>query len=175
MAGITTSSSQRALICCSNASILQEANQARRSICDRNANQQSSISELFVMQRYLQPCELERRLVLRYHRPFCKESLQSGIEAEGGGYRMRIASSVSTISPNRWPSFVRSLTSKQSGYVGYSRPRLFCNCKAEIGGSHTRTAGDHGRFILRAEAIRTGRVKPEEDNMLKLTAEARLI
>lgn len=30
-------------------------------------------------------------------------------------------------------------------------------------------------FILRAEAIRTGRVKPEEDNMLKLTGEARLM
>lgn len=30
-------------------------------------------------------------------------------------------------------------------------------------------------FIMRAEAIRTGRVKPEEDNMLKLTGEARLM
>ena len=30
-------------------------------------------------------------------------------------------------------------------------------------------------FILRADAIRAGRVKPEEDNMLKLTSEARMM
>ena len=30
-------------------------------------------------------------------------------------------------------------------------------------------------FILRADAIRAGRVKPDEDNMLKLTSEARMM
>ena len=49
--------------------------------------------------------------------------------------------------------------------------------KAEIITTETTPAQKAimAEFILRAEAIRAGRVKPEEDNMLKLTSEARMM
>ena len=49
--------------------------------------------------------------------------------------------------------------------------------KAEIITTETTPAQKAimAEFVLRADAIRAGRVKPEEDNMLKLTSEARMM
>ena len=60
VAGITTSSSQRAFDMLLKCQYLQETNQGRGVVFATGTPISNSISELFVMQRYLQPQELER-------------------------------------------------------------------------------------------------------------------
>lgn len=97
VAGITTSSSQRAFDMLLKCQYLQETNQGRGVVFATGTPISNSISELFVMQRYLQPQELERfgwSYFDTWIAHFAKKASVLELKPEGGGYRME--------APDRW-------------------------------------------------------------------------
>ena len=92
VAGITTSSSQRAFDMLLKCQYLQEVNNGRGVIFATGTPISNSLSEMFVMQRYLQPQELERfgwSYFDTWAAHFGKRTSALEIKPEGGGYRMR--------------------------------------------------------------------------------------
>lgn len=92
VAGITTSSSQRAFDMLLKCQYLQETNQGRGVVFATGTPISNSISELFVMQRYLQPQELERfgwSYFDTWIAHFAKKASVLELKPEGTGYRAK--------------------------------------------------------------------------------------
>ncbi len=180
VAGITTSSSQRAFDMLLKCQYLQETNQGRGVVFATGTPISNSISELFVMQRYLQPQELERfgwSYFDTWIAHFAKKASVLELKPEGGGYRMRDRFVRFYNLPELMAVFHEVADIKTADMLDIPGLPAVRTGKAEIVSVEATPAQQAimADFILRAEAIRTGRVKPEEDNMLKLTGEARLM
>ena len=180
VAGITTSSSQRAFDMLLKCQYLQETNQGRGVVFATGTPISNSISELFVMQRYLQPQELERfgwSYFDTWIAHFAKRTSVLELKPEGGGYRMRDRFVRFYNLPELMAVFREVADIKTADMLDIPGLPAVRSGKAEIVSVEATPAQQAimADFILRAEAIRTGRVKPEEDNMLKLTGEARLM
>lgn len=180
VAGITTSSSQRAFDMLLKSQYLQETNQGRGVVFATGTPISNSISELFVMQRYLQPQELERfgwSYFDTWIAHFAKRTSVLELKPEGGGYRMRDRFVRFYNLPELMAVFREVADIKTADMLDIPGLPAVRTGKAEIVSVEATPAQQAimADFIMRAEAIRTGRVKPEEDNMLKLTGEARLM
>lgn len=180
VAGITTSSSQRAFDMLLKCQYLQETNQGRGVVFATGTPISNSISELFVMQRYLQPQELERfgwSYFDTWIAHFAKKASVLELKPEGGGYRMRDRFVRFYNLPELMAVFCEVADVKTADMLDIPGLPAVRTGKAEIVSVEATPAQQAimADFIMRAEAIRTGRVKPEEDNMLKLTGEARLM
>lgn len=180
VAGITTSSSQRAFDMLLKCQYLQETNQGRGVVFATGTPISNSISELFVMQRYLQPQELERfgwSYFDTWIAHFAKRTSVLELKPEGGGYRMRDRFVRFYNLPELMAVFREVADIKTADMLDIPGLPAVRTGKAVIVSVEATPAQQAimADFILRAEAIRTGRVKPEEDNMLKLTGEARLM
>ena len=180
VAGITTSSSQRAFDMLLKCQYLQETNQGRGVVFATGTPISNSISELFVMQRYLQPQELERfgwSYFDTWIAHFAKRTSVLELKPEGGGYRMRDRFVRFYNLPELMAVFREVADIKTADMLDIPGLPAVRTGKAEIVsvGATPAQQAIMADFIMRAEAIRTGRVKPEEDNMLKLTGEARLM
>lgn len=180
VAGITTSSSQRAFDMLLKCQYLQETNQGRGVVFATGTPISNSISELFVMQRYLQPQELERfgwSYFDTWIAHFAKKASVLELKPEGGGYRMRDRFVRFYNLPELMAVFREVADIKTADMLDIPGLPAVRTGKAEIVSVEATPAQQAimADFIMRAEAIRTGRVKPEEDNMLKLTGEARLM
>lgn len=180
VAGITTSSSQRAFDMLLKCQYLQETNQGRGVVFATGTPISNSISELFVMQRYLQPQEMERfgwSYFDTWIAHFAKRTSVLELKPEGGGYRMRDRFVRFYNLPELMAVFREVADIKTADMLDIPGLPAVRTGKAEIVSVEATPAQQAimADFILRAEAIRTGRVKPEEDNMLKLTGEARLM
>ncbi len=180
VAGITTSSSQRAFDMLLKCQYLQETNQGRGVVFATGTPISNSISELFVMQRYLQPQELERfgwSYFDTWIAHFAKRTSVLELKPEGGGYRMRDRFVRFYNLPELMAAFREVADIKTADMLDIPGLPAVRTGKAEIVSVEATPAQQAimADFIMRAEAIRTGRVKPEEDNMLKLTGEARLM
>ena len=99
------------------------------------------------------------------------------LKPEGGGYRMRDRFVRFYNLPELMAVFREVADIKTADMLDIPGLPAVRTGKAEIVSVEATPAQQAitADFILRAEAIRTGRVKPEEDNMLKLTGEARLM
>ena len=180
VAGITTSSSQRAFDMLLKCQYLQEVNNGRGVIFATGTPISNSLSEMFVMQRYLQPQELERfgwSYFDTWAAHFGKRTSALEIKPEGGGYRMRDRFAKFYNMPELMAVFREVADIKTSDMLDIPGLPSVHGGKAEIITTETTPAQKAimAEFILRADAIRAGRVKPEEDNMLKLTSEARMM
>lgn len=180
VAGITTSSSQRAFDMLLKCQYLQETNQGRGVVFATGTPISNSISELFVMQRYLQPQELERfgwSYFDTWIAHFAKRTSVLELKPEGGGYRMRDRFVRFYNLPELMAVFREVADIKTADMLDIPGLPAIRGGKAEIISVDATPAQQAimADFILRAEAIRTGSVTPEEDNMLKLTSEARMM
>ena len=180
VAGITTSSSQRAFDMLLKCQYLQEVNNGRGVVFATGTMISNSISELFVMQRYLQPQELERfgwSYFDTWIAHFAKRTSVLELRPEGGGYRMRDRF-VRFYNLPELMSVLREVADiKTADMLDIPGLPAIQGGKAQIIPTEATPAqrAIMAEFILRADAIRAGRVRPEEDNMLKLTSEARMM
>ena len=180
VAGITTSSSQRAFDMLLKCQYLQEVNNGRGVVFATGTMISNSISELFVMQRYLQPQELERfgwSYFDTWIAHFAKRTSVLELRPEGGGYRMRDRFVRFYNLPELMAVLREVADIKTADMLDIPGLPAIQGGKAQIIPTEATTAqrAIMAEFILRADAIRAGRVKPEEDNMLKLTSEARMM
>lgn len=180
VAGITTSSSQRAFDMLLKCQYLQEVNNGRGVVFATGTMISNSISELFVMQRYLQPQELERfgwSYFDTWIAHFAKRTSVLELRPEGGGYRMRDRFVRFYNLPELMAVLREVADIKTADMLDIPGLPAIQGGKAQIVPTEATPAqrAIMAEFILRADAIRAGRVKPEEDNMLKLTSEARMM
>ena len=180
VAGITTSSSQRAFDMLLKCQYLQEVNNGRGVVFATGTMISNSISELFVMQRYLQPQELERfgwSYFDTWIAHFAKRTSVLELRPEGGGYRMRDRFVRFYNLPELMAVLKEVADIKTADMLDIPGLPAIQGGKAQIIPTEATPAqrAIMAEFILRADAIRAGRVKPEEDNMLKLTSEARMM
>ena len=180
VAGITTSSSQRAFDMLLKCQYLQEVNNGRGVVFATGTMISNSISELFVMQRYLQPQELERfgwSYFDTWIAHFAKRTSVLELRPEGGGYRMRDRFVRFYNLPELMAVLREVADIKTADMLDIPGLPAIQGGKAQIIPTEATPAqrAIMAEFILRADAIRAGRVRPEEDNMLKLTSEARMM
>lgn len=128
----------------------------------------------------MQPQELERfgwSYFDTWIAHFAKKASVLELKPEGGGYRMRDRFVRFYNLPELMAVFREVADIKTADMLDIPGLPAVRTGKAEIVSVEATPAQQAimADFILRAEAIRTGRVKPEEDNMLKLTGEARLM
>lgn len=179
VAGVNTSSSQRAFDMLNKCQYLQEVNNGRGVVFATGTPVSNSMSELFVMMRYLEPKELERQGVSDFDSWAATygEIISSlEITPEGGGYRMRQRFAKFHNLPELMRTFKLVADIQTAEMLNLARPEIIGG-KAEV---VSTVATEYqqtlmAEFIARAEAIRKKEVSPHQDNMLKLTGEARLM
>lgn len=179
VAGIGKSSSQRASDMLMKCQYLQEINNGRGVVFATGTPISNSMSELYVMQRFLQPQELER-MGLSYFDNWAANfgEVVSSLEItpEGNGYRMRQRFSKFHNLPELMAVFKLVADIQTADMLNLPTPEL-------EGGKPTVVAVEATpyqkavmeSYVERAEKIRSRAVPPDVDNMLKLTGEARLM
>lgn len=179
VAGISGQSSQRAMDMHQKCQYINEISGGKGVIYLTGTPVSNSMAELYVMQKTLQPRELERRGLLMFDAwagTFGKVTSSLEIKPEGNGYQMK----------NRFAQFhnlpeLMSMVSmiadiKTADMLNLPTPKL------KTGGPQvikSLCTPDQKRIVMelaqRAEAIRSGQVDSSQDNFLKLTHEARLL
>ncbi|MFV0402344.1 MAG: helicase-related protein, partial [Oscillospiraceae bacterium] len=179
VAGISNASAQRAADMKMKCDYLLETYGGRGVTFATGTPISNSISELFIMQTYLQPHELKRRGIDFFDNwaaTYAKVVTSLEITPEGTGYRMRSRFAQFHNLPELMAIFRLVADIQTEEMLNLPTPEI-------EGGKATVIQTECSPFqkeiiqsyVARSEAIRNGSVKPEEDNMLKLTHEARLL
>ncbi|MEK5418501.1 SNF2-related protein [Paenibacillus sp. FSL L8-0708] len=179
VAGIGKSSSQRATDMLLKCQYLQEINQGRGVVFATGTPISNSMSEMYVMQRYLQP-RLLQRLGLDFFdnwaATFGEVVSSLEITPEGSGYRMKSRFAKFHNLPELMSIFRLVADIQTADMLQLPTPKLEGD-KATIVISECSPFQQKmmDEFVERAEKIRNNDVDASEDNMLKLTHEAKLM
>ncbi|MDN8588111.1 N-6 DNA methylase [Paenibacillus sp. 11B] len=179
VAGIGKTSSQRAMDMLLKCQYIQEMNQGRGVVFATGTPISNSMSEMYVMQRYLQPMVL-KRLGLDFFDNWAATfgEVVSSLEMtpEGSGYRMKSRFAKFHNLPELMNIFRTVADIQTAEMLKLPVPELK-DGKPEIVviecSPFQKLMMDS--FVERAEKIRNNDVLATEDNMLKLTNEAKLM
>lgn len=177
VAGINQSRSQRATDMLAKCRYMQEINEGKGVVFATGTPISNSMSEMFVMQRFLDPRELEERNMLHFDAwaaHFGEVVTALELAPEGTGYRYRTRFAKFKNLPElmaMYHNFADVITDED---LDIPRPEI-------RGGEIEIVTCPPSDFTLltmmeyvdRAKEIHAGRVKNWQDNMLKLTNEAR--
>lgn len=179
VAGVGSSRSQRASDMFAKVRYIQEEYEGKNVVFATGTPVSNSMSELYVMQYFLQPEELNKRGLTSFDAwaaTFGQVTSSLEITPEGNGYRMRNRFSKFHNLPELMSMFHTVADIQTADMLNLPVPKL------DTGEVQTivikRSAFQEemmDQFVTRSEAIRNGLVDPTEDNMLKLTGEAKLM
>ena len=179
VAGISSQGSQRAMDMHQKCQYINEISNGRNVIYLTGTPVSNSMAELYVMQKPLQPQELERRGLLMFDEwaaTFGKVTSSLEIKPEGNGYQMKNRFAQFHNLPELMGMFAMVADIKTADMLNLPTPKLKTGAPQVIKSVCTP---DQKRIVMelaeRAEAIRNGSVDSSEDNFLKLTNEARLL
>ena len=179
VAGIGQSKSQRASDMLMKCQYLQEVNKGRGVTFATGTPLSNSMSEMYVVQRYLQPDILKKtglHFFDKWAATFGDTVASLEINPEGSGYRIKNRFSKFHNLPELMKMFRTVACIQTSDMLNLPIPELDGG-KAQVivtQRSEFQTQVMES-FVERAEAIRKREVDPEDDNMLKLTNEAKLM
>lgn len=179
VAGISTTSAKKSLDMLMKCQYIQEINDGKGVIFATGTPVSNSMTELFVMQRYLQNRLLIEKgidLFDAWASNFGEVISSLELAPEGSGYRFKNRFAKFTNLPELMTMF-REVADVQLPYMlNLPVPKLK-NDKYNILVSEPSdyTIQTMKEFADRAEKIRNGAVEPYIDNMLKITNEARLL
>lgn len=179
VAGVNTSNSQRASDMEMKCHYLQSQNKGRGVVFATGTPISNSMSEMYTMQRFLQPDVLRKMNLSSFDRwasTFGEITSTLEITPEGGGYRMRDRFAKFHNLPELMNSFSLIADIQTTDMLNLPVPDIKGG-KAQIIVSEANEyqIEKMEEFTVRAEEIRLGNVNPSEDNMLKLTHEAKLM
>ena len=179
VAGISTASSQRASDMKLKCHYLLEQYQGRGVTFATGTPVSNSLAELFIMQTFLQPQELKRRKIDFFDNwaaTYAQITTSLEIRPEGTGYRMRSRFARFQNLPELMNLFFLVADIQTEETLGLPVPEIEGG-KAQAVVTETTEFQQEvlATYVQRAEAIRKGEVEPYEDNMLKLTHEAKLL
>lgn len=179
VAGVSGASSQRAMDMHMKCQYINEIGDGKGVIYLTGTPVANSMAELYVLQKTLQPWELERRGLLMFDAwasTFGKVVSSLEIKPEGSGYQMKNRFSQFHNLPELMSMFAMIADIKTTDMLDLPVPKL------KTGGIQVMKSictPDQKRIVMelaeRAESIRNGLVDSTEDNFLKLTHEARLL
>ncbi len=179
VAGISGQSSQRAMDMHQKCQYINEISGGKGVIYLTGTPVSNSMSELYVMQKTLQPKELERRGLLMFDAwagTFGRVTSSLEIRPEGNGYQMKNRFSQFHNLPELMSMFSMIADIRTADMLELPTPELKTGSPQVIKSVCTP---DQKRIVMelaeRAEAIRNGEVDSTQDNFLKLTHEARLL
>ncbi|OJG97593.1 hypothetical protein RV18_GL000661 [Enterococcus termitis] len=179
VAGVGKSNSQRASDMLSKVRYIQEMNDGKNVVFATGTPVSNSMSELYVMQYFLQPEELKQRGLNSFDSwasTFGQVTSTLEITPEGSGYRIRDRFSKFHNLPELMTMFHQVADIQTADMLKLPVPEL------ETGKVQTIVTERSlyqerkmAEFVTRSEDIRNGHVDPSDDNMLKLTNEAKLM
>ncbi|WP_342746196.1 SNF2-related protein [Paenibacillus donghaensis] len=179
VAGIGKTSSQRATDMLLKCQYLQEMNSGRGVVFATGTPISNSMSEMYVMQRFLQP-HLLQKLGLNFFdnwaATFGEVVSSLEITPEGSGYRMKSRFAKFHNLPELMNLFRLVADIQTADMLQLPTPKLEGD-KATVIISECSPFQQQlmDEFVVRAEQIRNNDVDASEDNMLKLTHEAKLM
>nr|WP_242860313.1 GNAT family N-acetyltransferase [Desulfosporosinus sp. I2] len=179
VAGIGRSASQRATDMLLKCQYLQEMGNGKGVVFATGTPISNSMSEMYVLHRYLQP-QMLARLGLNYFDSWAAtfgEVISSlEITPEGSGYRMRNRFAKFHNLPELMNIFQLVADIQTADMLNLPVPEIK-DGKATIIATEATPFQKMimESFVERAEKIRNREVEPDEDNMLKLTGEAKLM
>lgn len=179
VAGVNTSNSLRATDMYMKCQYMLEKFQGRGVVFAIGTPISNSMSELYTMQRYLQPEELARMDLYTFDRwasTFGEVVTAPEINPEGSGFRMKSRFAKFHNLPELMSSFHLVADIQTSDMLKLPVPDI-ANGKPQLIVSEPSEFQEQKMMELaeRADNIRLGNVDPREDNMLKLTNEAKLM
>ncbi|NUM81447.1 DEAD/DEAH box helicase family protein, partial [bacterium] len=137
----------------------------------------NSMAEMFTMQRYLQPDELQKHNLHHFDSwaaTFGEPVTAMELSPDGAGYRVNTRFARFINVPELMQMFRQAADVQTAAMLNLPRPKLE-NEKPTI--RNAPTTPELKEFVqslaARAERIRTSRVDPSLDNMLKITSEGR--
>lgn len=179
VAGVSSQSSQRAMDMHQKAQYINEIGNGKGVIYLTGTPVANSMSELYVMQKTLQPKALEERGLLMFDSwasTFGKVETSLEIKPEGNGYQMKNRFSRFHNLPELMSMFRMVADIKTADMLDLPVPKLKTGSVQVI---KTKITPEQKRMVMelgeRAEDIRSGTVDSSMDNFLKLTNEARLL
>ncbi|TYA15559.1 helicase [Paenibacillus faecis] len=179
VAGIGKSSSQRATDMMLKCQYLQEVNNGRGVVFATGTPISNSMSEMYVMQRYLQPLLLQKLgldFFDNWAATFGEVVTSLEMTPEGSGYRMKSRFAKFHNLPELMSLFRLVADIQTADMLNLPTPKLKEE-KATVVISECSPFQQQimDDFVVRAEKIRKNEVDASEDNMLKLTHEAKLM
>ena len=179
VAGISSQSSQRAMDMHQKCQYINEVGNGKGVVYLTGTPVSNSMAELYVMQKTLQPKELERRGLLMFDAwagTYGKVTSSLEIKPEGNGYQMKNRFSQFHNLPELMSMFSMIADIKTADMLNLPTPKLKTGSPQVIKSVCTP---EQKRIVMelaeRAEKIRNRQVDSREDNFLKLTQEARLL
>jgi len=137
----------------------------------------NSMAEMFTMQRYLQPQDLQKHNLHHFDgwaATFGEPVTAMELAPDGAGYRLNTRFARFVNVPELMQIFRQTADVQTAQMLNLKRPKL----EGEKPAIRNAPASPELKEFVeglarRAEALRTGRVDPREDNMLKITTEGR--
>ena len=179
VAGVSGVSSQRAMDMHQKCRYINDLNGGKGVVYLTGTPISNSMAELYVLQKTLQPKELENRGLLMFDAwastyGVVESSLE--IKPEGSGYQMKNRFARFHNLPELMNMFLLVADIKTGDMLDLPTPKLKTGAVQVI---KTGITPEQKRIVMelaeRAEKIRNGEVDSSEDNFLKLTLEARLL
>lgn len=179
VAGVAGVSSQRAMDMHQKCQYINDLNDGKGVVYLTGTPISNTMAELYVLQKTLQPWELEKRGLLMFDAwastfGVVESSLE--IKPEGNGYQMKNRFARFHNLPELMAMFHLIADIKTADMLDLPTPKLKTGAVQVI---KTECTPEQKRLVMelgeRAEKIRNGQVDSSEDNFLKLTLEARLL
>ncbi|PKM56013.1 MAG: helicase [Firmicutes bacterium HGW-Firmicutes-5] len=179
VAGISNTRSKKSTDMLMKTQYIQEINQGRGVVFATGTPISNSMTEMYVMQRYLQNKELEARNIHHFDAwaaQFGEVVSSLELAPEGTGYRYKSRFAKFTNLPELMTIFKNMADVKTADMLNLPVPRLKGDSYQLISSEASEfTKEIMESFVDRASDIRNGSVDPRIDNMLKITNEARLL
>lgn len=179
VAGLGSSGSQRAMDMRMKIQYINEKNQGRGVIMATGTPLSNSMVELYVMQLYLQERRLHEKGIYHFDAwasVFGEVTSSLELAPEGTGYRMRTRFNKFINLPELIHLFKEIADIILPDMLDIKRPELKDGkYKVVVSEASDYVKERMQEMVERAEAIHRGVVEPKDDNMLRITGEARLL
>ena len=179
VAGLGSSGSQRAMDMRMKIQYINEKNQGRGVIMATGTPLSNSMVELYVMQLYLQERRLHEKGIYHFDAwasVFGEVTSSLELAPEGTGYRMRTRFNKFINLPELIHLFKEVADIILPDMLDIKRPELKDGkYKVIVSEASDYVKERMQEMVERAEAIHRGVVDPKDDNMLRITGEARLL
>lgn len=179
VAGVSTSKAKKSTDMLMKCQYIQEINHGRGVVFATGTPVSNSMTELFVMQRYLQNDELKQKGLENFDAwaaNFGEVVSSLELAPEGTGYRFKNRFAKFNNLPELMTMFREIADVQMPDMLNLPVPKLKGNqYQIVVSEPCEFTKLVMSEFADRAERIRNGSVDPRIDNMLKITNEARLL
>ncbi len=179
VAGISNTRAKKSMDMLMKCQYIQSINNGKGIVFATGTPISNSMTEMYVMQRYLQESELKQSGINHFDAwasNFGEIVSSLELAPEGTGYRMRNRFAKFTNLPELMTLFKNIADIQTPDMLNLPTPKLKDGKYKLISSEPSSFTKDKmEEFSERAEAIRSGQVKSDIDNMLKITNEARLL